>query len=375
MNIIVSGGGTGGHIYPALTIIRAIERRTPSAKILYVGTLHGLEADIVPREGIDFAAMELSGFERRLTLSNILRAGRALYAVWQARSIVRSFRPHVAIGTGGYVAGPILLAASLAGVPTLVQEQNVFAGVTNRILARFATAIAVGMEDATGVFPKQKTFVTGNPIRAEVCTATREEGARVFGLSSGKKTVLVSGGSRGARSINRAMIDVLAHAAGQTDVQYLHVTGADEHADTLARLHARGVRLEDSPHIRVLPYLYNMPQAMAMADLAVFRAGATGLAELAARGVPAILIPYPYAAENHQEKNARALEAAGAAKVIRNSDISAEVLEGALHALLTDDARRLAMAAAMKRLGKPEAADEIAALALRICEGDGGANC
>ena len=366
MNIIVSGGGTGGHIYPALTIIRAILRREPSARILYVGGRRGLEADIVPREGIDFVAMDLAGFQRKLSLENIGRAWRALRAVARARGIVHGFQPDVAIGTGGYVAGPILLAASMAGVPTLVQEQNVFAGVTNRILAKFATAIAVGMEDARNVFPKEKTYVTGNPIRPEVLTATREEGARSFGFDPAQKTVLVSGGSRGARSINRAMVEVIARAAEQTAVQYLWVTGADEYADTLARIHRAGVHLEEHPHLRVLPYLYNMPEAMAMADVAVFRAGATGLAELAARGVPAILIPYPYAAENHQEKNARAVEAAGAAEVILNSDLSSAVLERSLRGLLADDTRRTAMAAAMKRLGKPEAAEEIAALALRI---------
>ena len=368
MNIIVSGGGTGGHIYPALTIIRAIQRREPSARILYVGGKNGLEADIVPREGFDFIAMDLAGFQRKLSLENVGRAWRALRAVARARGIVHGFRPDVAIGTGGYVAGPILLAASLAGVPTLVQEQNVFAGVTNRILAKFATAIAVGMEDAQRVFPKEKTYVTGNPIRPEVLTATRAEGARAFGFDPLKKTVLVSGGSRGARSINRAMVEVIAHAAEQQEVQYLHVTGADEHGDTLARIRRAGVRLEEHPHLRVLPYLYNMPEAMAMADVAVFRAGATGLAELAARGVPAILIPYPYAAENHQEKNARAMAAVGAAEVILNRDLSGAVLKTKLHALLADDAHRTAMAAAMRSLGKPEAAEEIAALALRICK-------
>ena len=371
MNIIVSGGGTGGHIYPALTIIRAIQQREPDARILYVGTPHGLEADIVPREGIDFIAVDLAGFQRRFSLDNIARAWRALRAVARARGIVQGFRPDVALGTGGSVAGPILLAASLAGVPTLVQEQNVFAGVTNRILARFATAIAVGMEDARAVFPSDKTYVTGNPIRPEVLTATRVEGAAAFGFDPAKKTVLVSGGSRGARSINRAMVEVIAHAAAQTAVQYLHVTGADEHGDTLARIRNAGIRLEEHPHIRVLPYLYNMPQTMAMADVAVFRAGATGLAELAARGVPAVLIPYPYAAENHQEKNARAMEAAGAAEVILNSAVSGAALEEALGSLLADDVRRAAMGAAMKRLGKPAAAEEIAALALRICKKEG----
>ena len=371
MNVIVSGGGTGGHIYPALTIIRTIQQHAPTARILYVGTPHGLEADIVPRAGIDFVAVDLAGFERRISFENVLRAGRALRALVHARRIVRHFQPHIAIGTGGYVAGPILLAASLAGVPTLVQEQNVCAGVTNRILAKFATAVAVGMEDARRVFPPEKTYVTGNPIRPEVLTAKRADGALAFGFDPAKKTVLISGGSRGARTINRAMVEVIVHAAEQEDVQYLHVTGAEEHDDTLTRIRSAGVRLAAHPNIRVVPYLYNMPQAMAMADLAVFRAGATGLAELAARGVPAILIPYPYAAENHQEKNARAVEAAGAAEVILNRDLSGAVLEGALRTLLADEVRRAAMAAAMKRLGKPEAAERIAALALRIAKREG----
>lgn len=371
MNIIVSGGGTGGHIYPALTIIRAIQQREPSARILYVGTPHGLEADIVPREGLNFIAVDLAGFERHLSFENVLRAWRAVRAVARARGIVHGFHPDIAIGTGGYVAGPILLAASLAGVPTLVQEQNAVAGVTNRILSRFATAIAVGMEDARRVFPVKKTYVTGNPIRPEVLTATRAEGAAAFDFDPSKKTVLVSGGSRGARTINRAMVEVICRAAQQTEVQYLHVTGAEEYEDTCARIRDAGVDVSQYPHLRVVPYLYNMPQAMAMADIAVFRAGATGLAELATRGVPAILIPYPYAAENHQEKNARAMEAAGAAEVILNRSLDGTVLSAALDRLLADDARRDAMAAAMKRLGKPEAAEEIAALALRIGKREG----
>ena len=371
MNIIVSGGGTGGHIYPALTIIRTIQRREPSARILYVGTPHGLEADIVPREGLNFIAVDLAGFERHLSFENVLRAWRAVRAVARARGIVHGFHPDIAIGTGGYVAGPILLAASLSSVPTLVQEQNAVAGVTNRILSRFATAIAVGMEDARRVFPAEKTYVTGNPIRPEVLTATRAEGAAAFDFDPSKKMVLVSGGSRGARTINRAMVEVIVRAAQQTEVQYLHVTGAEEYEDTCARIRAAGVDVSQYPHLRVVPYLYNMPQAMAMADIAVFRAGATGLAELAARGVPAILIPYPYAAENHQEKNARAMEAAGAAEVILNRSLDGTVLSAALDRLLADDARRDAMAAAMKRLGKPEAAEEIAALALRIGKREG----
>ena len=368
MNIIVSGGGTGGHIYPALTIIRAIQRREPSARILYVGGRRGLEADIVPREGLNFIAVDLAGFERHLSFENVLRAWRAVRAVARARGIVHGFHPDIAIGTGGYVAGPILLAASLAGVPTLVQEQNAVAGVTNRILSRFATAIAVGMEDARRVFPAEKTYVTGNPIRPEVLTATRAEGAAAFGFDASKKTVLVSGGSRGARSIDRAMVGVLQAAQKYPEVQFLLVTGRGEYEDVMRRLEEAGVDLAAAPHIKVEPYLYNMPEAMAMADLAIFRAGATGLAELTARGVPAILVPYPYAAENHQEYNARALERAGAARVILDRDLTDKTLSALLGELLSEEGKLRRMAEKSRALGRPEAADEIADLVLEIAK-------
>ena len=218
-------------------------------------------------------------------------------------------------------------------------------------------------------FPAGKVVCTGNPIRKEVLTATREEGARAFGFDPAKKTVLVSGGSRGARTINNAMLDVLAEAAKQREVQYLHVTGSLDYEDIIGNLALRGVNLAETPNIKVEPYLYNMPAAMAMADLVVYRAGATGLAELTARGIPAILVPYPYAAENHQEHNARALENAGAAKVILNRDLKSDVLQNTLQELLADENRLAEMAAASRSLGKPQAAEDIAAMVMEMIQG------
>ena len=366
MNIIVSGGGTGGHIYPAITIIRAIECKVKGAKFLYVGTRRGLEADIIPKEGLPFATVDIRGFERHLTPMNLLRAGKAMAGTVRAIKIVKDFRPDIVIGTGGYVCGPILLAASLMHIPTLIQEQNVVPGITNRILSKVVTKIAVGAAEAMRRFPKEKTVFTGNPIRSEVMTARRGLGAKEFGLDPEKLTVLVSGGSRGARAINRAMIGVLANAVPYQMVQFLHVTGKGEYEDVLARLAAAGVHLADVPHIKVEPYLYNMPQAMAMADLAVFRAGATGLAELTARGIPAILVPYPFAAENHQEYNARALERAGAARVILDRDLSAETLSALLAELLSERHKLEDMAEASRSLGRPRAAEEIADLAIDL---------
>ncbi len=366
MRVIVSGGGTGGHIYPALTLIRTIGRKVPEARFLYVGTRAGLEADIVPREGIPFTTVEISGFKRSLSPANLARGAKAFGGVLKSLRIVREFRPDIAIGTGGYVCGPILLAASLLRVPSLVQEQNTVPGITNKLLSRFVSRIAAGTREALAVFPKQKTVFTGNPIRREVMEARREEGLAAFGLDPGKKTILVSGGSRGARSINRAMTGVLAHYAGRPGVQILHVTGSDGYEDTLAELTAAGINWEAAGNLFLRPYLYDMPQALACADLAVFRAGAIGIAELTARGVPSILIPYPYAAANHQEHNARAVEAAGAARMILDRDLGAESLLRLLSELLEDDGTLRRMAEASRALGRPQAAEEIADLALQM---------
>ena len=366
MKIIVSGGGTGGHIYPAVTLIRTIQQKVKGLEVLYVGTQAGLEADIIPKEGFPFATVDIRGFERRLTPVNIKRAGKALLGVMKAARIVKKFQPDVVIGTGGYVCGPILMAASLMHVPTLIQEQNVIPGITNKILAKFVTRIAAGSREAAAHFPAEKVTFTGNPIRSEVLSARRESAYEAFGFAPDKKTVLVSGGSRGARSINRAMVGVLKYYAGSDSVQILHVTGKKEYGDILQRIEAAGVDLQAAKNLQVKPYLYNMPQAMAMADLAVFRAGATGIAELTARGVPAILVPYPYAAENHQEYNARELETAGAARMILNQELSSERLLSVMAELLSEPEKLTGMADASRALGRPQAADAIAAMVLEL---------
>ena len=366
MRIIVSGGGTGGHIYPAITLIRTLQKRVDNLEVLYVGTSAGLEADIVPKEGIRFATVELRGFKRSLSPANFMRLGKAISAVFKAASIVKEFKPDVVIGTGGYVCGPVLMAASLQGIPALIQEQNVIPGITNKILSKFVKAIAVGCEDAVKHFPAEKAVFTGNPIRDEVMNTDRDKDYAEFGLDPRKKTILVSGGSRGARSINRAMIDVIGHYAGSDSVQILHATGRDEYDDIIARIEKAGINLANVDNIKVKPYLYNMPQAMAVADLAVFRAGATGLAELTAKGIPAILIPYPYAAENHQELNARAAEAAGAARMILNRDTTAEKLIEVIEELLSDDKILKQMAENSRRIGRPRAAADIAEIIIEL---------
>jgi UDP-N-acetylglucosamine--N-acetylmuramyl-(pentapeptide) pyrophosphoryl-undecaprenol N-acetylglucosamine transferase len=365
MRIIISGGGTGGHIYPAITIARAIAGLT-ECEILFVGTKTGLEADIVPKEGFAFATVDAGGLERRLTLANFRALFRAASGLVQSLSLIRRFRPELVIGTGGYVCGPVLLTASLLGVPTIIQEQNVIPGVTNRILARFVRKIAVGYQEAGQFFSagRDKVVVTGNPVRSDVLTATRERGLAAFGLAADRLTLLVAGGSRGARTINKAMVEVHRRFAGRSDLQILHVTGQSEYNNIVGLIREAGIDFEKTGNISVVPYLYNMPEALAVADLAIFRAGAIGLAELTARGLPSVLVPYPFAAENHQEHNARVLENHGAAVVIRDAELSGERLADTVESLISNKAALTAMARASKDLGRPEAAAAIARLAL-----------
>ena len=366
MKIIVSGGGTGGHIYPAVTLIRTLQKKIPDLEVLYVGTSAGLEADIIPKEGIAFTTVELQGFKRSLSPVNILRAGKALKGVCKAMSLVKSFKPDVVVGTGGYVCGPVLMAAGLLGIPALIQEQNVIPGITNKILSKVVSKIATGSEEANKYFPASKVVFTGNPIRSEVMETSAEGGYEAFQLSPEKKTILVSGGSRGARTINRAMVDVVKHYANQPGIQIRHATGKNEYEEIIERIKEAGLDLSQAENIKVKPYLYNMPQAMSIADLAVFRAGATGLAELTAKGIPAILIPYPYAAENHQEFNARAVEKAGAARVILTKDVTSELLINTIDELLAQPDTLKNMAKASKSLGRPEAADTIADMIIAL---------
>ena len=366
MRLILSGGGTGGHIYPALTLIDAIKSKRADAEFLYVGTEKGLEADIVPKAGINFTALNLEGgFERHFTLENISRAANAIMSIKRASDIVKNFKPNVVVGTGGYVCGPILLAASLMKVPTLIQEQNAVAGITNKILSKFVDKIAVGTRDALKNFPADKTTYTGNPIRKAVLAAKKSDGLKQFNFTDDKPIVLISGGSRGARSINDAMIGVL-NSAAKNSAQFLHVTGKGEFDSVTKKLRDAGLNLDALDNVKVVPYLYDMPTAMAMADLAIFRAGATGLAELTAKGIPAILIPYPFAAENHQEFNARALVEVGAARMILNKNLTAETLSATLNELLSSPDELKRMAQASLSLGKPNAANEIADIILSL---------
>lgn len=360
MRVLLAGGGTGGHIYPAVTIARELQVQKPDCELLFVGTARGLEADIIPKEGFAFTTIDVQGFQRSLGWDTLKTIGRLLKSLVQCRRLLREFKPDVVIGTGGYVCGPVVLMASLLGIPTVIQEQNVIPGVTNRMLARFAKLVFLGYAEAANHFPKGTKFMAaGNPVRQEIINADRTLGMHALGLQPGKLTILVAGGSRGARAINEAMLQVYRDFAQNKDIQILHAAGSSEFEGLMQKASQMGIEWQLYGNIILKPYLYNMPEAMAAADLIIYRAGAIGLAEIAARGLPAILIPYPFAAANHQEYNARLVESKGAAMVITDKELTGERLSAEIRQLLSERGKLAKMAAASRDLGRPQAAQNI----------------
>lgn len=364
MRIIVSGGGTGGHIYPAVTIANQIKEKQPDAEIIFVGTREGLECEIVPRYGYPIEFIEVAGFQRKLSLDTIKSAFKLLAGLIDALKLIRKIKPDLVVGTGGYVCGPVLFLAALQGIPTCIQEQNAMPGVTNKILAHFVKKVFLGYQEAGKYFGgnSEKIF-TGNPIRKEILEVSRATAIEKFKLDPAKKTILVSGGSRGARSINDAMALVETSLAGRSDVQVIHITGETGYEKFIGQVEKKVLM---SDNIKVFRYMHDMPMALAAADLAIFRSGAIGLAELMARGIPSILVPYPYATANHQEHNARAVEGAGGAVVILDKELTGEILLKQIESLLADESKLQKMKDAAKALGRPEAAEDIARKVLAL---------
>lgn len=367
MRVLLAGGGTGGHIFPAITIAQTLQEQYGDVEVLFVGAQGGLEATLVPKAGFPFVAVPARYLRRKLSAEVFLTVWTAWRGFREAWRIVSRFRPHVAVGTGGYVSGPVMAAAALRGIPVVLQEQNALPGLTTRLLARSARRIALGSADAARYFPADgRVAVTGNPIRREILTAGRKEALAALGLDPAKKTLLVFGGSQGGRTINRAMVEAAPALLRRGDVQIIHQTGPAGFADVVSAAGDGVARLEEhravAGHWHILSFIHEMPLAYAVADLVVCRAGAITLAELTAKGLPAVLVPYPYAAERHQDANAAELARAGAAVVVADAEVSGARLLEILHPLLDDDGRRRRMAEAARRLGRPDAARQIAAL-------------
>jgi len=359
VRVILTGGGTGGHIYPALAIAKGLLARDAETEILYVGIRDGMEARLVPEAGIKFAGISGQGLPRRLSLDTIKVIGKSVKALWETKKLLHQFHPDLVVGTGGYVSGPVVLTAALFKISTLLHEQNALPGITNRILARVVQRVMVTFPESMDRFGvKNKLELVGLPVRPEIGHVSRKVGATKFKLRSDKLTVLVTGGSRGARSLNQAMIEVLAQLAQHSDIQVIWATGTTTYTETVEALKVRGI-FWDRPQWRVLEYLKDMPEALACADIFIGRAGAASLAELMVAGIPSLLIPYPYAAENHQEHNAKALVQGGAAKMILDSELDGERLWKEVEGLISQPSLLTKMGAAAAALAQPDALDKI----------------
>lgn len=354
MNIVVSGGGTGGHIYPALALIREIKKETNDAKFLYIGTEKGLESKLVTMENIPFKSIHITGFKRKISLENMKTIMRFIKGVGESKKMLKEFGADVVIGTGGYVCGPVVYAAAKLGIPTIIHEQNSVPGLTNKFLSRYVDRIAVCFEDARSYFPDQKVVLTGNPRASEVLNQDGIKGRLSVGLSLTEPVVLIVGGSRGARPINDAVLQSLSQL-GEKPYQVLYVTG-DVHYDKVKK---EVEKMGNPKNVVIKPFVHNMPEVLAGTDLTVARAGATTLAELTSLGIPSILIPSPYVTNNHQEKNARALSDHHAAKLLLESDLNGQKLVSEIDRILMNEQTLADMKTAAKKLGIPDAADRL----------------
>ncbi|WP_163101413.1 undecaprenyldiphospho-muramoylpentapeptide beta-N-acetylglucosaminyltransferase [Peribacillus alkalitolerans] len=361
MRIVVSGGGTGGHIYPALALIREIQKKHSDCTFLYIGTEQGLESKLVPMENITFKSIHITGFKRKLSFDNIKTIVRFVKGVSDCKKMLKDFGADVVIGTGGYVCGPVVYAAAKLGIPTIIHEQNSVPGLTNKFLSKYVSKIAICFEEARKYFPKEKTVLTGNPRASEVLDQDGIKGMESVGLDPNRATVLIVGGSRGARPINEAVLKVMAEL-GEKPYQVLYVTG-DVHYEAVAK----EIDLIGNPeNVIIKPFVHNMPEILAGVDLTVARAGATTLAELTALGIPSILIPSPYVTNNHQEKNARALSEHGAAKLILEQDLTGKQLVTTIDSILMNNEELNQMKEAARAQGIPDAADRVHSLIKEI---------
>ena len=374
--IIVSGGGTGGHIFPAISIANALKELCPDADILFIGAEGRMEMQRVPDAGYRIIGLPVAGFDRQHLWKNVAVLVKLLRSQLKARRIVRDFRPQVAVGVGGYASGPMLKACAMAGIPTLIQEQNSYAGVTNKLLAKQAAKICVAYEGMERFFPADKIILTGNPVRQNLRDnrATRAEGAAHFGLDPQKKTILVLGGSLGARTLNRTMEAGLRTILGHPEVQFIWQTGKiyiDEVKQAITAFTGeavRNVRVASLPNLFVSDFIKHMDLAYAAADLVVSRAGAGSISEFCLLGKPVILVPSPNVAEDHQTKNALALVQKDAALYVKDTDAPQQLLDTALQAV-ADNARLQSLAGNIGRLALPDAANTIAREVLGLIGG------
>lgn len=365
LRIIISGGGTGGHIFPAISIANAIKAKRPDAKILFVGALGKMEMQRVPAAGYEIKGLPICGFDRKHLLKNVV----VLFKIWKsermAKRIIKEFRPMAAVGVGGFASGPTLNMCAAKGIPCLIQEQNSYAGVTNKLLAKKADKICVAYDNMERFFPKEKIIMTGNPVRQNVLNAdiTPQEARRKFGLDPGKKTILLVGGSLGARTVNESVRQHFDMVRATPDVQFIWQTGKYYNEEMRRALEDYG----ELPNLRQMDFISDMGAAYKAADLVISRAGASSISEFCLIGKPVILVPSPNVAEDHQTKNAMALVNKNAAVYVKDSEAPDVLLKRAIE-IVNDDKQLASLSANIAKLGLKNSADVIADEVIKLAQ-------
>jgi len=343
---ILSGGGTGGHIYPAIAIANELKTQFPDAEFLFVGAQDKMEMQKVPQAGYEIKGLWIAGLQRKLTLQNLMFPLKLATSLLESRRIIKQFKPNVVIGTGGFASGPLLQAAGSAGIPTVIQEQNSFPGITNKLLSKKANAICVAYGNLEHFFPKEKIVLTGNPVRQDLIDieSKKDEAIAFYGLDPNKKTLLVLGGSLGARRVNQLIEKELQNMLSQ-DVQIIWQCG---------KLYFEDYKKYNQQHVRVVDFIERMDFVYAAADVIISRAGASSVSELCIVGKPVIFIPSPNVAEDHQTKNAQAIVDAKGAILLKESELDSQ-FSIVFEALMKDDGKQKQLSANIKKLAMPNA--------------------
>jgi len=354
---ILSGGGTGGHIYPAIAIANELKLQYPDAEFLFVGAKDKMEMQKVPQAGYEIKGLWIAGLQRKLTLQNMMFPLKLASSLLESRRIIKKFKPNVVIGTGGFASGPLLQAAGSAGIPTVVQEQNSFPGITNKLLSKKANAICVAYENLERFFPKDKIVLTGNPVRQDLIDieSKRDEAIAFYGLDPNKKTLLVLGGSLGARRINQLIEKELPNFLSQ-DVQIIWQCG---------KLYFEDYKKYNQQNVKVVDFIERMDFVYAAADVIISRAGASSVSELCIVGKPVIFIPSPNVAEDHQTKNAQAIVEAKGAILLKESELESQ-FSIVFEALLKDEGKQQQLSTNIKKLAKPKATQDIVAEIVKL---------
>ena len=373
MKVLLAGGGTAGHINPALAIAGYIKNKRNDAEFLFIGNRGGMEQRLVPQAGFEIKSITISGFKRSFSpksmLENVKTVSRTFTSSREAKKIIAEFKPDICIGTGGYVSGPVIRTAAKMGIPCIIHEQNAYPGITNKMLAKSVKKVMLAVPDAKKYFDKNVDFViTGNPVRQEILTAKKEESRKELGLDN-RPVVLSFGGSLGARKINEAVADLVARSG--IDGRYQHIHAYGSYGDWFPQLvEEKGTDIADCSNLDIRPYIDNMPTCMAAADLVICRAGAITLSEIQAMGKPAILIPSPNVAENHQYHNAMALVNAGAADIIEEKDLTGAALMRKTDKMLLNPEKLEKYSENSRKMAITDANERIYSVVSDLCNGN-----